>query len=42
MVEPYSKLSLRNEIIIEADTKCLPLNLSLQPTNKEDDYGKEY
>lgn len=27
------KLSLKNEINLEADTKCLPLSLSLQPNN---------
>lgn len=33
MEEFYSKLSLKNKIIYEADTKCLPLSLSLQPNN---------
>jgi len=33
MEEFYSKLSLKNNKIYEADTKCLPLSLSLQPNN---------
>ena len=33
MVEPYSKLSLRNEILLEADKFSPSLHLSLQPNN---------
>ena len=33
MVEPYSKLSLRNEILLEADKFSPSLHLSLQPIN---------